>query len=97
MKTKCIHDVPCSLTTQDSISGRNYFVFGAPVWLPDNGMVGGALQFDGIDDCVITSTSILNPADGVFSFLAWIKGGAPGQAIISQQVASDWFLINGQR
>lgn len=75
-------DVPCSLTTQDSVSGRNDFVSGAPVWLPDDGMVGGALQFDGIDDCVITSTSIPNPADGVFSVSAWIKGGSPGQAII---------------
>jgi len=85
------------LATQDSVSGRNDFVFGALVWLPDDGMVGRVPQFDGIDDCVITSTSILNPADGVFSVLAWIKCGAPDQAIISQQVANDWFLMDGQR
>jgi hypothetical protein len=28
---------------------------------------------------------VLNPADGAFSAVAWIKGGAPSQVIISQQ------------
>ncbi len=46
-------------------------------------MVGGALQLDGIDDYVSTPF-VLNPADGAFSVLAWIKGGEPGQVIISQ-------------
>jgi hypothetical protein len=57
--------------------------YGEPVWQPDSGQVAGALQFDGIDDYVETDF-VLNPANGPFSALAWIKGGAPGQAIISQ-------------
>ena len=40
-----------------------------------------ALQFDGSDDYVSTD-SVLNPADGVFSVLAWVVGGAPGQVVV---------------
>ena len=40
----------------------------------------------------------MNPADGPFSVFAWISGGSPGQAIVSQQLAADWLLadpVNG--
>jgi len=56
---------------------------GEPIWTPGGGHVGGALEFDGIDDYVETDF-VLNPAEGAFSVFAWIKGGAPGQVIISQ-------------
>jgi len=58
-------------------------VLGDPVWQPESGMVDGAIAFDGIDDC-IDAPFVLDPADGAFSVFAWIKGGAPGQVIISQ-------------
>ena len=64
-------------------------LISGPVWQPDAGMVTGALQFDGIDDCVVTG-SPLNPADGPFSIFAWVNGGAPGQVIVSQQGFADW-------
>jgi hypothetical protein len=48
-------------------------------------MVAGALHLDDIDDYVSTPF-VLNPADVPFSVFAWVKGGAPGQVIISQQV-----------
>jgi hypothetical protein len=57
--------------------------YGEPFWQPANGHIDGALKFDGIDD-YITTDFILDPADGVFSVFAWIKGGVPGQVIISQ-------------
>jgi Tol biopolymer transport system component len=56
---------------------------GEPLWQPTDGRIGGALQFDGIDDYVDTDF-VLNPVDGPFSAFAWIKGGAAGQVIISQ-------------
>jgi hypothetical protein len=56
---------------------------------------GKALQFDGIDDYVSTDP-VLNPADGPFSVLAWIKGGAPGQAIISQAGGANWLMANAE-
>ena len=34
------------------------------------------------------------PADGPFSVLAWVKGGAPGQTIISQSGATDCLCID---
>jgi hypothetical protein len=40
---------------RDSISGDDAFIFGDPVWQPTGGQVNGALQLDGVDDCIITS------------------------------------------
>ena len=47
-----------------------------------------ALLFDGIDDYISTS-SIFNPSLAPFSIYAWVKGGAPGQVVISQ-TGSPW-------
>jgi len=68
----------------DGANDNDSNIHGEPLWQPEGGMVDGALQFDGIDDCVETDF-ILNPADGAFSVFAWIKGGAAGQVIISQK------------
>jgi hypothetical protein len=57
---------------------------GGPLWQPVGGKVGGSLQLDGVDDYVATPF-ILDPAKGLFSIFAWIKGGGPGQVIISQK------------
>jgi hypothetical protein len=64
-------------------------VYGDPAWQPGGGMVDGALQLDGIDD-YISTPFVLNPADGKFSVFAWIKGGAPGQVVISQTGGVNW-------
>ncbi len=77
----------------DSIGVCNGVLSGAPAWQPAAGMVDGALQFDGIDDCVITDP-VLNPADGTFGVFAWIKGGTPGQVIISQTDDANWLLVD---
>ena len=66
---------------------------GEPLWQPEGSQVGGALQFDGVDDCVITPF-ILNPADGPFSVLAWVKGGIPGQVVLSQIDSADWLCAD---
>jgi hypothetical protein len=70
-------------------------LFGDPVWKPDNGIVAGALQFDGIDDYVITDY-VLDPADGPFSIFAWIKGGGPGQVLVSQQAMANWLATDNE-
>jgi len=67
----------------NSISDNHGFIIGNPTWQPDGGMVAGALQFDGIDDYISTNFE-LDPSWGAFSVFAWIKGGVPGQVIISQ-------------
>jgi hypothetical protein len=67
----------------DSAGDYDGTLNGAPVWQPTGGKICGALELDGIDDYVSPGL-ILNAADGPFSALAWIKGGAAGQVIISQ-------------
>jgi hypothetical protein len=68
----------------DGIGNNDGTLHGSPVWQPAGGKLGGALLFDGIDDYVSTDF-ILNPKMGSFSVFAWIKGGSPGQMIISQK------------
>jgi hypothetical protein len=74
---------------EDSVGDNNGIVFGDAVWQPDDGMIKGALQFDGIDDYIETDF-VLNPAEGAFSVFAWIKGGDPGQVILSQTGGANW-------
>ncbi|MBL7184853.1 MAG: PD40 domain-containing protein [Phycisphaerae bacterium] len=80
-------------TAQDSANANDGFVHGEPTWHADGGQVAGALELDGIDD-YISSNSILNPADGAFSVFAWIRGGAPGQVILSQESGTNWLMAD---
>ena len=73
----------------DSAGLDDALVIGGPLWQPDGGQVGGAIQFDGMDDCIVASPA-RNPACGPFSVLAWVRGGAAGQAVISQTGSADW-------
>jgi len=79
--------------TADSVGDNDGMVFGDPVWQPEAGQIGGALEFDGIDDVVIVKP-VLNPADGPFSVFVWIKGGQPGQVILSQQKGANWLMVD---
>ena len=67
----------------DSAANSIGTLIGGPVWQPANGMVDGALEFDGVEDH-ITADLILDAEKGPFSILVWVKGGAPGQVIVSQ-------------
>jgi hypothetical protein len=70
-------------------------LMGGPVWQPEGGVVAGALQFDGIDDYVITDP-VLNPADGVFSMVVWVQGGASGQVVMSEALGSNWLVLDAE-
>jgi len=67
----------------NSIDDNHGILSGNPTWQPDSGQVAGALELDGTNDYISTDF-VLNPSDGPYSVFAWIKGGAPGQVIISQ-------------
>jgi len=67
----------------DDVGDNDGTLQGDPTWRPAGGRLAGALELDGIDDYLSTDF-ILDPADGPFSVYAWIKGGAPGQVVISQ-------------
>ncbi|MHC4463891.1 MAG: LamG domain-containing protein, partial [Planctomycetota bacterium] len=64
-----------------------------PQWRPLQGQTGGALELDGKGD-FISTPFVVNPADGVFSVFAWIKGGAPGQVILSQGNGTSWLCMD---
>jgi L-ascorbate metabolism protein UlaG (beta-lactamase superfamily) len=71
------------IIADDDVGDNDGTLYGEPLWQPAGGKVDGALELDGLDDYVETGF-VLNPADGVFSVCAWIKGGSPGQVIVSQ-------------
>jgi N-acetylneuraminic acid mutarotase len=73
----------------DSAGINDAFVIGDPLWQPDGGIVNGAIQLDGVDDYIITFP-VLNPANGPFSVLAWVNGGAAGQTIVSELSGANW-------
>jgi L-ascorbate metabolism protein UlaG (beta-lactamase superfamily) len=74
---------------RDSNGSNHATLLNGPTWQPAAGKVGGALELDGVDDYVSTPF-VLNPSAGSFSVFAWVKGGAPGQVILSQQGGVNW-------
>jgi len=81
------------IIAHDSVGDNDVFLMGDPAWQPDGGIVDGALQFDGIDDYFSTDF-VLNPTEGPFSVFAWVKGGAPGQAVLSQMGEARWLCAD---
>ena len=77
------------IVAQDSAAANDANVIGEPLWQPNDGMVDGALQLDGIDDYLGTDF-ILSPTEESFSVYAWVKGGAAGQVILSQMGGANW-------
>ncbi|MBW7990556.1 MAG: hypothetical protein FVQ84_11145 [Planctomycetes bacterium] len=76
----------------DSAGGNGHsdgYVMGNPLWQPTGGLVDGAIRLDGVDDYIITSLA-LNPIEKPLSVLAWVKGGAPGQTVISGVGSTNW-------
>lgn len=78
----------------DSGGTNDGTLLGSPVWRPEGGAINGALEFDGAADRVVVNNGVLNPARGPFSVLAWIKGGAPGQVLISQIGGVNWLMAD---
>jgi len=80
-------------TVHDSINNIQTQLYGDPIWQPADGMVNGALMLDGIDDLVGT-WEIPALSEGDFSMFAWIKGGAPGQVVISEFHGVNWLMAD---
>jgi Tol biopolymer transport system component/tetratricopeptide (TPR) repeat protein len=81
-------------TAADSVGDNNLIVMANATWQPAGGKVGGALAFDGKDDFACSGSVVLDPAKGPFSVIAWVKGGATGRVIVSQQSGVDWLYLN---
>lgn len=79
----------------DSFGDYDGTLNGNPFWQPTEGMINGALLFDGIDDYVSTPF-IIDPSKGSFSVFAWVYCWTPGQVIISQkgEFGETWLATN---
>ena len=77
----------------DSAGVNDATITGDVTWEPENGKINGALQLDGADDYIQTPY-IIDPAHGILSALLWIKGGVPGQVILSQENGANWLMID---
>ena len=82
------------MTAHDSTGYKDANLVGDPIWQPDEGKVGGALLFDGINDYVTTPPIEWSPLSGSITISAWIKGGRPGQAIISEELWHNWLTTD---
>jgi hypothetical protein len=86
-------DETTGTVAHDSNGSNHATLNNGPVWKPAGGKVGGALEFDGVDDYVGTPF-VLNPSAGSFSVFAWVKSGAPGQVILSQSNGANWLMAD---
>ncbi len=77
----------------DSAGDNHGTVIGAPLWQPTGGKLSGALLANGIDDYIATPF-VVDPSKGPFSVFAWVKEGAPGQAILSQAGGANWLMAS---
>jgi len=76
----------------DSVGACDGTLLGTPLWHPDAGMIDGALELDG--STFVAADHVLSPPDGPFSVLAWVKGGTPGQVILSQVDGENWLCTD---
>lgn len=81
---------------RESVNHRDGTVYGGPIWQPQAGVAGGALELDGVDDHVLT-TYERDLSGSPFSVHLWVKGGAPGQVILSQQESVNWLMADASR
>ena len=77
---------------RDSESDYDGTLVGTAAWQPAGGKMGGALQLDGSSSWV-TTPFVHDPAAGPFTAVVWVKGGAPGQVIVSQIGGANWLML----
>jgi hypothetical protein len=77
----------------DSVGNNDAVILGGVEWQPTGGQINGALMLNGLSGYAIAG-EVLNPADGPFSVIAWVKGGAPGQVVLSQTGATNWLCMD---
>jgi YD repeat-containing protein len=86
-------DETAGVMASDSAGEHDGTVMGNPLWRPDGGKAGGALELSGAGNNVATEL-VCNPAAGPFGVFAWVKGGAPGQVILSQAGGANWLMAS---
>jgi CubicO group peptidase (beta-lactamase class C family) len=82
------------IIAHDSVGENDATILGVPLWQPEGGMIGGALQLSGVPNFA-TAKVVRNPSEGPLSVFAWVRGGGPGQVVISQQAGATWLMADG--
>ena len=77
----------------DSAGDYDGAVVGGATWQPEGGVIGGAIQCNGVNGCVVTDT-IPDLGTGPFSVIAWVKGAEPGEIILCHDGDTDWLMAN---
>jgi hypothetical protein len=83
-----------AIAHDSGILRKDAVLHGNPVWHRAGGGIDGALQFDGKDDYASTAF-VWDPSDAGqngYSLFAWVKGGVPGQVILSQAGGVNWLV-----
>jgi hypothetical protein len=78
----------------NTVAAPDAVLMGGPVWRPGAGAVGGAVELDGTDDFLLGGFE-RDPGKAPWSLFLWVKGGQPGQVILSQQFGANWLLADG--
>jgi len=81
------------IVASDSAGNCDGTVCGDPLWQPGGGAADGALALDGVGDFV-AADFVLDPSKGPLSVFVWVKGGEPGQVILSQVDGKNWLCAN---
>jgi len=80
----------------DSAADNDAALMGDALWQREGGHVDGTLQFDGVTS-YLSAPFFIDPSTQPFSAYVWVKGGQPGQTIISQHDAfSEWLSLDAQ-
>ncbi len=79
--------------TIDSIGNLIGMVPGIATWQPNSGQVDGALSLTGFGN-YLRLPFISNLAIRPFSVFIWVKGGASGQVILSQDNEKNWLMAS---
>jgi hypothetical protein len=81
----------------DSIGSSDATVVGGATWRPEDGLVDGALELDGVDAHVATDF-VSDPKAGPIRVVCWVKTEVAGGAIVSQTpgtaFGSTWLAID---
>ena len=77
----------------NSIGNVPGLIHGGAQWQPAAGHEVGALALDGLDGFLETGF-VLDPAEGPFTVLIWVRGGRPGQVLLSQALDQIWVAID---
>jgi hypothetical protein len=89
----CKLDETEGMVAGNSAEAPDATLLGDPLWRPTQGAVGGAIELDGVDDC-LQAAFYRDPAQAPWSLFVWVKGGLPGQVIVAQQGGANWLAAD---